>query len=521
MKYDKYYPLIEKANKKFINFLDKIKDIKDFDEKNSAIKSLLEFAVYHNAGIWTSSYIENFYTDYAKSVDIDNYEVPFKKNSFLHVLTTGYSTGGHTRVVERWILNAPEIQNHSVVILSPNNDKMPVLENNVKFKKGKCIYFDNNLSEKEKAIKLRELALGYEFIILHTHMEDVIPLIAFGTEKFKRPILFYNHASHTFWLGKSIADLVLDIIDNDDVTIKKRNIKNTFSLGVPSSEIIYSTPNKKELRKKLGLPINKKIIMSSGSRQKYCIINNDSYADTIKKLIDENTYCYIIGIPKNDKYWKKIEKETEGHIIPFGYINFNEGYLDYISCADLYIDSYPITGGTAMIDVISKGIPALSQKTVDIQLDYFSSASAYCENKSEFILKAKKILNDKEYAQKIVSELQKSLETYQSMIEWNKRIYKMLDKVPQNHSVKDLSNEKDAVMIDDLAVLLNVMTDKNALNHKSVLKKIIRQNYKDFIKYGICYHSKGIPLIFEMLSFKKADKKTKVIKILGINVFVN
>lgn len=519
--YVKYYPLIEKANKKFLFFLEKIKQIDDFNKKDSAIKSLLEFAVYHNCGIWTSSYIEKFYTDYAKTIDIDNYDIEYTKNSFLHVVTTGYSTGGHTRVVERWIRNAPEIQTHSVVFLSPNNDNMSVLKDNVKYKKGECIYFNSDWSDKEKALKLRELGMKYEFIILHTHMEDVVPLIAFGSEKFTRPVLLYNHASLMFWLGKSVSDIVLDIVRDDEITKEKRNIQSTFFLGVPSKEILYSNSDKNLLREKLGLEKNKKIIISSGSLQKYCVIANDSYADTIKKLIDEDTYCYIIGIPRNDKYWQKIEKETNGHIIPLGYINFDDGYLDYLSCADLYIDSYPMTGGATMIDAVSRGVPVLSIKTVDIQLDYFSSTSAYCETKEEFITKAKNILADSKYAKNIVKELQKSLEEYQSVISWNKRIFKMLDAVPKKHCVKDLSQECDLVKADDLAVLLNMMTDKNAINYKSVLKKIIRQNYKDFVKFGINYQYIGIPFVLEFLSFKKANIKTKVIKFLGINIFVN
>ena len=517
-KYKKYYPLLKKANDKYNFLLEKIKLLENFNEKNSAIQSLLEMAVYHNVGVWCSSYIENFYTDYAKTIDLDDYNIEYKKNSFLHVLTTGYNTGGHTRVVERWIDNAPEYQIHSVVFLTPNNDSMNVIEDIIKKHTGECIYFDKFLPINEKALKLRKLALNYEYIILHTHMEDIIPLIAFGTEKFKRPVLLYNHASLLFWTGKSIADIILDIVNNDEITVVKRNIKNTFFLGVPSKDIVYSISDKKLLREKLGLPLNKKIIISSGSSQKYCIIDNDSYADTIKKLIDDNTYCYIIGISPNDKYWKQIQKETNGHIIPLGYIKFNEGYMDYLSCADLYIDSYPMTGGAAMIDVISRGIPAISIKTVDIQLDYFTSSSVYCNTKEEFILKAKKILNDNIYAQSIVKELQKLLEENQSIKAWNKRVEKLIEYTPKIHRVKNLSNEKDGVFIDDLSVLMNVMTDSNALNKKSILKNIIKQNFNDFIKYGINYKRKGIPFLFEILSFKKSEKKTKIIKIFGFNV---
>lgn len=519
-KYDKYYPVITKAKEKFISLLNKTKYLKNFKEKNEGLLSLIEMAVYYNVGIWTSSYIEKFYTDYAQSIDIDNYDAEYKSGSFLHVLTTGNVTGGHTRVVERWISNAPVTQTHSVVFISPNKDNMSTLKDNVKAKNGECIYFDKSLSLEQKALKLRELGLHYEYIVLHTHMEDVIPSIAFGTPKFTRPVLLYNHASHMFWIGKSIADLVLDIKKDDEVTKIKKNINNTFFLGVPSKEIIYSKPDKSELRKKLGLPVDKKIIISSGTEQKYYIIGNDNYAKIIQKIIDEDTYCYIIGVKKNNEYWKKVEFASKGHIIPFGYINFNEGYMDYLSAADLYIDSYPVTGYATMIDAISRGVPSLSLKTVDSQLDYLAKTDSYCQSEEEFVTKSKKILNDPVYANTILDKLQKSLDEYQSISAWNKRIEEMIKICPKTHSVKDLSTEKDYGKIDDLSVLINIMTDKHAFDNKSVLKMIEKQNYDDFSKYGIKYRERGIPYILEVLSYKKSNVKTKVIKVFGIKTFI-
>ena len=54
----------------------------------------------------------------------------------------------------------------------------------------------------------------------------LIPILAFGVEEFKRPVLLYNHASHMAWLGKSIADLVLDIEKDDDVDIEEDDDEN-------------------------------------------------------------------------------------------------------------------------------------------------------------------------------------------------------------------------------------------------------------------------------------------------------
>lgn len=141
--------------------------------------------------------------------------------------------------MERWIENASNSQIHSVCIIKPNGSDLSLLEQNVKDKKGEFITFDDALTLKERALKLRLLAMSYEYVILHTHMDDATANVAFGTEDFTRPVLFYNHASHLFWIGKAVSDLHLDLMENDEIT-KKRKIYNTYFLGIPSKNIEFS-----------------------------------------------------------------------------------------------------------------------------------------------------------------------------------------------------------------------------------------------------------------------------------------
>ena len=56
-------------------------------------------------------------------------------------------------------------------------------------------------------------------------MDDPTAVVAFGIEKFERPVIFYNHSAHLFWIGKSIADIVLDVVKDNEITKKQRNIK--------------------------------------------------------------------------------------------------------------------------------------------------------------------------------------------------------------------------------------------------------------------------------------------------------
>lgn len=392
----------------------------------------------------------------------------------MHVLTRGFNAGGHTRVVERWIKNAPYYQKHSVVILSPlKNIKLPILQNNILEKNGEFILFNENLNIFEKSSKLRTLGMHYEIIILHTHMNDSIPIVAFGTKEFKRPVLFYNHGAHLFWIGKSICDCLLELIEKDQTSILRRNIKNRFILGIPSEKINFqqlTIIEKNNLRKKLNLPLDKKIIVTAGGENKYAKIGKEHLLPIIHKILNKKTILIVIGIEKNSQIW------TRKNIFPMGVIDFSEGFLDYLKIADLYLDSYPMSGGTALIDAINCGVPALSLKSTILQLDYFMKTSGFCLNKKDFISKAKRILNDYTYAQQILKEEQNSLSKHQSPDIWNEKINKLLEIIPKEHSVLDLQNENDIFLIDDLSVQDNVIYDSHfAQNPPFILKRILNK----------------------------------------------
>ncbi len=477
-KYSKYFPKVEANRKNFEYLIDCIKKSSDYDDKIRLANYALRYATYHNTGYFISSFLENFYTGFAQKLDLNSYDIKYIPNSFLHVMTRGYKRGGHTRVVERWIDNAPKNQIHSVIFTTPNNEDMSPLENLTGEKNGKCIYMNTSWRLNERALKLRQIGMEYEYIVLHTHMEDPIATIAFGTEKFTRPVIFYNHASHMFWLGKNISDIVLDIIKDDDITKRLKGIQSTFPTGIPSSDITISNCDKAEARKKLGLPQNKKIIVSSGNKYKYTPICNDNFYDIFSKIIDEDTFCYIIGLDKNECEY--IYEKSNKHIIPLGYINFNDGYSDYLKAADLYLDSYPLCSATAAIDAISAGTPVLTLKSVYPPLDYLTGTSSYCLNEEDFISKAKNILSDKYFAAAQLKELQESLIRYQSKKAWNENVKEMLKHVPSKHHVK-LSDENNQINeINDLAVFINAGQDNSFLNdcpvemfNEETIKKIL------------------------------------------------
>ena len=387
--FERYYNKVALQRANFEKMLDIIEKTKDIEKRLETAEFALHYAVFNNTGYFTSSILEKVFTDYAKSLKANLSGIQYKPNSFLHILTEGYVAGGHTRVVERWIENTPFSQSHSVVILKHNGAVLETLTKNIANKNGEFIIFDTSLNLKDRALKLRKLAMGYEYIILHTHMDDATATVAFGSDDFTRPVLFYNHASHLFWIGKSITDLHLDLFEKDELTAR-REISNTYFLGIPSKEIELTNSNKSTIRKKLNLQLDKKIIITAGSEVKFKSIDNENLGTLIEQIIDDECVFYAIGISPNNKEWCKAKEKSGGKIIPLGVINFDDGYMDYIKSADLYLDSYPFPGGTASIDAISAGVPTLSLKTALLQLDYLRKTDGYCHTKDEFIEKAKK-----------------------------------------------------------------------------------------------------------------------------------
>lgn len=512
-KYKKFYPVIKKDKEVFEFLIEKIKNSTSLDEKLALADIASNYAVYYNTGYYTSSVIENVYTDYAKTIRIKIDNISYKPNSFLHVLTEGYKTGGHTRVVERWIENAPSEQIHSVVIIRPCDSSLEDLQKLSIEKNGEFVKYDNTWSLQEKALNLRKLGMQYQYIVLHTHMDDPTALIAFGTEEFTRPVLFYNHASHLFWLGKSITDLHLDLKERDEVTEVYRNIKNKFNLGIPTKHLEFNTLDKTETRKKLGFPINKKIIISAASNFKYQPICKDSLIDVLLALSDDNTFIYVIGAKKKKSMWKTAFKNSKGHIIALGYIDFDKDYLKYIGMADLYLDSYPMNSWTATIDAVTMNVPVLSLESACPSLDYLTMTDSCCKEKSELINKAKKVLADVNYANYLKDCLKNSLIQNQSQEAWNNKIKQLLELVPKKHKVIDLSNEKDKFYINDLAVMNNWHVMKNEFIEFN------KKDINDYLKYGMIYKHQGIRYIFDIYSLKKHGIKTKIIKFLGFEIY--
>ena len=409
--------IVQKDQRVFESMLKRIEDAPTLEKKYIVALNAIDYTRYHSIGYFSSDILEDVFLTMAQALDFPLSD-DFEPNSTLHVASELYSHGGHSRALERWIENSSDDEKHSVFLTRPSYISERLIEA-VDRKNGEIYQVPKKISLLERTTELRKIASRYERIVLHIHMDDYIPLLAFGTEKFKRPVFLFNHADHRFWLGVSIADCIISLSTRGyNFSKDYRGGLNNCLLPLPIDKKSAERPlmSKLELRRKLKLPEDKKIIFASGSSVKFEPMLQYNFANFIEKIAKKRSdvFFLIIG-PKNLEPNISPDRFLAIKVVP------NDVYRLYLASADLVIDSFPMTGATAMIDAISMGIPVLSTHTPTGQADYIVHSNAYTHSIDELVDKTLLVLDNPHVGISILSQITDLLEKETDVNNWLKQ----------------------------------------------------------------------------------------------------
>lgn len=317
----------------------------------------------------------------------------FNKKSYLHIMTEAFQTGGHTRVCERWIEFSDKNECHSLLL---TDQKTPIPKSLVKVvsKKSGRVY-NLNSNPAAKINQIRKIASGFEKIILHIHSDDLVTFIAFATNDFKRPVVFFNHLDHLFWVGSAISDLVISLRSSAvKDSLACRSVQQSCLLPLPiKTPFCNKIKNKSTLREKFNLKNNSKVAITIASSEKYTPIQNYDFLEDCIELINihKNLYILAIGPSPEEKRWRNAGNITNNRIKSFGTIP-NEELSDFFTVADFAIDSYPMPSFTALLDICAQGIPCLTLLTPFGGVDSVLRSESICSSKSELFEKINKFL---------------------------------------------------------------------------------------------------------------------------------
>lgn len=356
----------QKIFDKRLKFVDSIislaKKEKEIKQKIYLLENINYYMTNNHCGVFRYEPMEELLQEIGKDFVVDN-QANTVKNSFLHIMTKASVTGGHTRVVENFIKNRKEYdEKHNVILISQNNETKPEF---CKELESKNELFDlSNLDVLEKIKEIVLISGKYEYIILHHHMYDVLPIIALSQFKNKKNIYAYNHADHLYWVGASILTGSFEMsMDGLNFSQSRRGLSNTILLPIPLERKEKITT---DLKEKLNISNNSKIALTIGSQDRF-ITNEYSYKDMIKEVfLKKEDICFIIVGKHTKEYWKELWNHPN---IRFVGLIPKEQLGEYYSIADLYVDSFPMGGGTATLDALCYEIPSIKVKHVFFEFD--------------------------------------------------------------------------------------------------------------------------------------------------------
>ncbi len=284
---------------------------------------------------------------------------------FLHVIEEPRPYGGHTAMAKRWIENDPDNHIHSVAILSTTASVPETIASAVAQSCGQ-LYTANRVSDRsisllQRAAWLRKLAFTQaDCVVLHTFGENAVVPIAFGVNG-GPPVLLVNHAAHVFWLGASVADVVLNCRGSAYEkywTVVHRGIPRCETLPIPlplPRRASQFDPNKKRKAKSdLGLDPECIALLTVGDSFKYWPIPGLNFLETLHTILERcpEAVLIVVGVTENED-WRTLARNLNNRV---NVVGKQFDLRKYHDAADLYIEGFPFGSTTAFLEAANEGI---------------------------------------------------------------------------------------------------------------------------------------------------------------------
>lgn len=274
-------------------------------------------------------------------------EAPVRR-AYLHVLSKAYDNGGHTRIAEQ-LLPAETLQDAAVLV--SENAQSHSLQKLRQARHG-CTVLHKTAHSQEKIQALLQHFSGYATLILHIHPYDIeVVLAAALAQKFcGTRVYLYNHADHVFSYGHGIADRVLEISHFGwALRAARGTLDKSVYVGIPlklgSEFATVRAPGHGH-------------IASAGTAYKYRPALGYSFPEFARQLVAQSGRKLVLIGPQlwRDWWWWNAARSM-GRRAEFHSRMPHQAYLEFMEQSSLYVDSFPMTGGTAFPEIVSRGFP--------------------------------------------------------------------------------------------------------------------------------------------------------------------
>jgi hypothetical protein len=278
----------------------------------------------------------------------------------LHVVTQVYQTGGPTQAISSWMEQDPHSR-HRVCLTRQSATVVPPKILDGLESPSDVVRLDRRPGGAlARAAALRAEAAGADFVILHSHPCDVVPIIAFGAGDVSAPLVHMDHSDHVFWIGRRIARLLYSMRDSGrSVAISRRGIEpERIHVMARALRIAERKIERSEAKRRLGLPEDKVLVVSAADGYKYRSVGGPPYLDLIRPVVERHPdMIFRAAGPAPEGDWAAAAEATGGRIQGLGLLP-DASVLQ--QAADVYVDSFPFASLTSLLEAGSFSTPVMT-----------------------------------------------------------------------------------------------------------------------------------------------------------------
>jgi glycosyltransferase involved in cell wall biosynthesis len=468
------------------------------------------YATANHAGLFVSTQLEEVLLAIGRKIAINPFSV--ERNTLprraprrvLHVLTEAAGIGGHSRMVWRWIQQDTE-SCHSVVLTRQGVVRIPqALEDATKASHGKVYLLNESIGSILTWAKLlRKIAAAADIVVLHIYTDDVIPLIAFADRRGIPPVIFLNHSDHKFWLGAGVSNSVVDQRHSGTrLSQTRRGIERHRSGLLPIA--LNSTPRKysrSEAKERIGLSQDTILLLSIARPSKFLplagyesSVNDLVLPDSILPVLQKfpNTALIVIG-PEHSDRWARASRAVQGRIKALGK---REDTALFYQAADIYLDSFPFTSITSVLEAANYGLPSVSCHPYSDASDVLCADTPAlthtiirAKNITEYIAAITRLVEDANYRTHIGENIRQHVLAVHSGDNWKQSLHDIYSQAIHTATAIPTREKIDHKIISELDILSlfvdrrRVALDNITEDHLRLLPIGLRVNvWKDMCK---------------------------------------
>jgi hypothetical protein len=210
-----------------------------------------------------------------------------------------------------------------------------------------------------------------------------------------------NHADHCYWLGREAADLVVSHRElGSKIAREQRGIPDsrTALLPLPLGGAVAAGADRDESRAALGIAPHQVVLLTVGSDYKFGPVGGPHFLDAAEPVVAGNPDAVLLAVgPADSGRFAEARARSGGRIRALGGLT----KIDHLyAAADVYLESYPCSSGTAVREAAVYGTPVLTFAPDPVEAELLGSDASYAEvwqraeNVEEYVALASELISD-------------------------------------------------------------------------------------------------------------------------------